>query len=633
MAEKTGTAGRKAPPVKSGESSLMLGLLSPAALAACAAIGVAFIALFFNWLRHQNHWSWNKSEDWGHAYVVPLVSAFMIWRRREDIRATVVRPFWPGLLPLMLGLVCFTFFLIYVPNHMLQGLSMLLTLAGAALTVLGPAAFRWVVLPIGFLVLAITISEMIMIRITFQLQLIASAGAEIVLEVLAIFLGFDVTRDGNILSIVTDGETHQMNVAEACSGMRMVIAFLALASAVAVLGSRRWWKRLMLIQLSLPVALLMNVIRVSVLGLLMLVDPSLAEGDAHTTIGTILLIPSLALFMLVIWVLNKIAPEESIRPQKNAAQKASPVRHAGTRNWVSAAVMVTILIGGAAIGTRSLVSAMGIHLRKLPLEAPRPLREMAQDTGMWFSASGDTIVERAETLETLGTTNYVTRRVVRRAPLPEVSASSLLMHAAYYTGSIDTVPHVPERCFVGGGLQIGKNPVVLPIDLRAGEPGSRLQLERDNIFLSAEQRTPEELRPVALENGERGVYWFELGSGGGFVRAPFDPSKLRMRITTFFDNEGNAEYAGYFFIANGGLAASAENVRLLAFDKRAKYAYYLKVQFSSGEVGSPEELATLAADYLRENLGELLLCKPDWIDVRARLLAGEEPVTSARSGG
>jgi hypothetical protein len=47
-------------------------------------------------------------------------------------------------------------------------------------------------------------------------------------------------------------------------------------------------------------------VRVTVLGLLTLVDPNLAAGNAHTLIGTILLVPSLALFLGVVWALNRV---------------------------------------------------------------------------------------------------------------------------------------------------------------------------------------------------------------------------------------------------------------------------------------------------------------------------------------
>jgi hypothetical protein len=54
----------------------------------------------------------------------------------------------------------------------------------------------------------------------------------------------------------------------------------------------------------------MNIVRVAVLGVLTLIDPNLAAGDAHTIIGTILLVPSLGLFLGIVWALNRVVRED-----------------------------------------------------------------------------------------------------------------------------------------------------------------------------------------------------------------------------------------------------------------------------------------------------------------------------------
>lgn len=89
----------------------------------------------------------------------------------------------------------------------------------------------------------------------------------------------------------------------------MLIAFFALAAAVALLSCREWWQRVAVVLLAGPVAVLMNVVRVAVLGILTLIDPNLASGDAHTLIGTILLVPSLFLFLGMVWALNRTVRE------------------------------------------------------------------------------------------------------------------------------------------------------------------------------------------------------------------------------------------------------------------------------------------------------------------------------------
>jgi exosortase/archaeosortase family protein len=116
---------------------------------------------------------------------------------------------------------------------------------------------------------------------------------------------------GNIINITnpTTLKTSPMSVAEACSGMRMLIAFVALGAAVALVATRMWWKRIALLLLAVPVALFLNVIRVAVLGILTLWDGELSQGEAHTFIGTLLLVPGFMLYMAVVWALHKAVPE------------------------------------------------------------------------------------------------------------------------------------------------------------------------------------------------------------------------------------------------------------------------------------------------------------------------------------
>jgi hypothetical protein len=286
-------------------------------MAMCGIAGAAFIAMFFRWMLKQHEHSSGSLEDWGHAYVMPLLAGYLIWLKREEISKEEIRPFWPALAPFLLGLMCYLFFIVGVANHMLQGFAMVLTLEAMALLVTGPKVFRHLFLPIAFLIFSITLSEQIMIKVTFQLQLIASKGAWLMLNIIGSIFGFLVDLEGNTLSV----GGAKLNVAEACSGMRMVVAFYALAAAVGVLGCRHWWQRIALILMAAPVAIFMNVVRVAVLGLLSLGNVNLAAGEAHMLIGTLLLIPSLALFLSVVWTLNKLVDES---PEADSRKATAP---------------------------------------------------------------------------------------------------------------------------------------------------------------------------------------------------------------------------------------------------------------------------------------------------------------------
>lgn len=290
-----------------------LARLDPWAIAALVLLAAPFFLLSFRWFQTQlgpGGFAWAQPEDWGHSYLVPVVGAVYIWMHREGLRRAAAVTFWPGLVVMFLGLGAFALFAVGpTPNHMFQGASLLLLLGGLVLLVSGPKAFGFLAFPIGYLGLGITISTRLMDELTFGLKLLATQGSYVLLQM----LGVDVAEpSGNLLSVFPPGSSEpvQLNVAEACSGMRMVIAFIALGAAVAFLSCRQWWQRIAVMLLTVPVALLMNVVRVAVLAVLSLADPEVAEGDAHMLIGTLLLIPAFFLFMGCVWASNRIVVED-----------------------------------------------------------------------------------------------------------------------------------------------------------------------------------------------------------------------------------------------------------------------------------------------------------------------------------
>ncbi|MEO0512493.1 MAG: exosortase/archaeosortase family protein [Planctomycetota bacterium] len=560
------------------------------------ALVLSFLALFYRWFVRQHSHSFDAIEDWGHAYLVPIIAGFLIWQRRGELARVHVGVYWPGLAPTLFGVVSYIFGVVGVRNHMFQGFSILISLFGVVLLVFGPAVMRRVFPAIAYLVMGITISQAVMLKITWPLQQLASQGAWVMLSIIGAVTGFTVDVSGNTLTVINAaGDAYPLNVAEACSGMRMVVAFLALAGAVALLSCKLWWQRVLLLLLAPPVALLMNVVRVAALGLATLFDPKLASGEAHTFIGTLLLFPSLGLFMGVVWILNQIMREDGSKPSPPPAAATST---APVKLFKPATVVAIVAFASAALGFRSAISAYQIHLTKSPIYAPEG-RQFASllptETHGWEQVGRDKI-ESAEIVKELGTENYLSRTFRSKDDPSRV----IELHAAYYTGQIDTVPHVPERCFVGGGLQIGSRSVEIPLPL-------------DRSDWRAFKEPPEGLegRVFTTRTGDRRYSNYP----GVRVVLPFDPQDMKLRVTEFVSENGASFHSGYFFIANGGTVASAEGVRLLAFELDNDYAYYAKIQFTSFTGGTAEDLAVDAADLLDDLLGDIMLCVPNWVDV------------------
>lgn len=277
---------------------------------------------------------------------------------------------------------------------------------------------------------------------------------------------------------------------------------------------------------------------------------------------------------------------------------------------------------GVMVATAGAISAYinikGVHLSKTPIypEGNRQVASIPTQTPGWRQIGSDQIIG-AEILETLGTANYVTRNYLRTRDSDPKNPIVLDFHAAYYTGMIDTVPHVPERCFVGGGLQQSESSRVMPLDMDTGS-------------WRVDQSVPVEL---AGSLGE--IYTVRLSNDpamtdtpGWRVRLPrgIGPDNpFEFRVSEFINPGKGRIYAGYFFIANGGTKANANDVRQLAFNLEDDYAYYLKVQVSGNGFESFEEFSMYAGELLGELIGEIMRCVPDWIEVQRGTYPPDNP--------
>ena len=265
---------------------------------------------------------------------------------------------------------------------------------------------------------------------------------------------------------------------------------------------------------------------------------------------------------------------------------------------VAAGVMVV-----AAVGMAGAISAYGMHLRKLAIYPAdgRVVSSIPTETEHWERVGIDR-VESAEIVEVLGTDNYLNRMYRLKASEAGEPPVFVDFHLAYYTGKIDTVPHIPERCFVGGGLVIGQMHGEVP-----------LPLNRDGW----------QVDPEASAIAGQDIFTVRLSNRfsdrpGTRVRLPANAEDTRLRISEFTNQAGRGQmFAGYMFLTNGTIAASAEAVRRHSFDLQQDYAYYLKIQFTSNTVENAEDLAAKAALLMDDLYGEIMRTAPDWIEVQA----------------
>ncbi len=244
---------------------------------------------------------WINLPDFSHGFLVPLISLYLVWERRGKLAGPSSPSYW-GLLLLASGLTLFLFGR-FAAEFFVQRLSVLIVIAGIVLFHWGKQRLKTISFPLAFLVFMIPLPSVILQEITFPMQLLASRCAAQSLEL----MGIPVLREGNIIQL----SNISLDVAEACSGVRSTISLLTAGVLFAYFTQKILWQRLLLVMASVPIAILVNVFRVSITGVLAnFYGARAAEGFFHEFSGCILFLIALALFYGTSVLLSKLTPAQ-----------------------------------------------------------------------------------------------------------------------------------------------------------------------------------------------------------------------------------------------------------------------------------------------------------------------------------
>lgn len=241
---------------------------------------------------------WYVYSDYSHGFLVPFLTAYFLWERREALQRTAVSPNPLGAGLLGAGLFLLVVGLVGVELYT-QRFSFLIVLAGLVLLIGGWAYLRLVAFPLAFLIFMIPLPAIVVNTIAFPLQLFAAKTATFCLY----SLGIPVLREGNVIMLA--GTT--LEVAEACSGLRSLLALLALGTVYGYFSQETQWKRWTLVILSVPIAIAANAFRVSGTGILAhYFGIEAAEGFYHTFEGWIVFVVAFVLLFFCGMILAKI---------------------------------------------------------------------------------------------------------------------------------------------------------------------------------------------------------------------------------------------------------------------------------------------------------------------------------------
>ncbi|TVM30585.1 exosortase A [Oceanidesulfovibrio marinus] len=232
---------------------------------------------------------WSQNENNSHGFIIPLIAAYFLWQRRGRLLDAPVAPNAAGLLVLVLGGLMLSLGYLATEYFTMRA-SLIVILAGLTLALFGTQTFRVVAFPLFFLVFMIPIPMVIYNAVAFPLKLLVSNVSVWVLKA----VGVVVLREGNIIML----PDMVLEVADACSGIRSLVSLLALGVAYAAVLPLRAGHRIALVLSAIPIAIVANIIRVIVTGLLVeYVSPDAARGFFHEFAGMAVFAFALALLL------------------------------------------------------------------------------------------------------------------------------------------------------------------------------------------------------------------------------------------------------------------------------------------------------------------------------------------------
>lgn len=416
--------------------SLQRGRLVPWAFLAAVATILGY--LYADSLRFLGE-AWLEDNN-SHGPLIPLISLYLIWLRWNQVDVHEPYGAWYGLLMVAVGLFVYVVGE-FAAMHAVVHISLWMVLVGLLACAIGLSGIRALAFPLVYLLAAIPPPVFLQYELSSRLQLWSSELGVGFLHA----LGVTAYREGNVIDL----GMAQLQVVEACSGLRYLFPLLALSVLAVYLYRESLWKRAVLVASSIPLSILLNGFRIGVIGLLVgSYGQAAAEGFTHFFEGWIFFVASLALLCVEMWILTRIGSAASRRPfTELIGLPGTAVPGPSQAVHTSPAHMSPVpLLAGCGLLFLAILAVPSVTPKEFAVPTRESLVDFPLQLGAWQGAPAQM---EQQYLTALQLDDYLLADYVDSSQHP------VNVYLAYYQSSKKgRSSHSPKQCIPGGGWEI-----------------------------------------------------------------------------------------------------------------------------------------------------------------------------------
>ncbi len=388
--------------------------------------------LYYSPLSHMVR-SWKRG-DYSYCYLVPFIVLYLLWEKKNSFAAEPAKNDWKGLIVVAGGIFLYwlgelggEFFTLY--------LSSWFVLIGLCLLYMGMPKLTTIIFPLCFILSMFPLPSFVNNRITLSLKIMSSKLGVMMMQA----YGMSAYREGNVIDL---GFT-QLQVVDACSGLRYLLSMIVLSVLIAYFYPARFWKRLIIVFSSIPLTILSNSLRIALTGILSEhFGQNAVEGFFHDFEGLIIFMFTLGVLLIEVKILNKLFPEHHKEMSQNGDHDDSPqaVQMAVNKKEItfkSPQVVIPVLLL-----TVTLVLSKNIDFREA-IPMTQSFESFPESFNGW---RGQRHVMETKFIDVLDFTDYFMADYINS------EGRAVDFYVAYYeTQRKGESIHSPASCLRGGG--------------------------------------------------------------------------------------------------------------------------------------------------------------------------------------